>query len=122
MSLIKDIKKQNQKVKKNVADIGAAAQTKTDAPKEDVLIDNKKCKLKENISIRLNASVIDLPKRKWFNPVFELIFKKGTEVKPIKVLNSGTLIDIPLIGDGAFRVGVPNDILSKGQKLSKLKP
>jgi len=121
MSLVNDIKNRiKREDKKNVADIGAAAQVKEEEKVEDVLVEGK-CKLLENISIRMLASEIDLKEKKWFNPDVEFIIKKGTEVKPIKETNAGTLIDILMVEFGSIRISVPSNILSKGQKKSKLK-
>ena len=125
MSLVKDLKEiaqkhRGKKDEKNVADIGAAAEVE-EKKDEDVLLTDKKGKLKENISIRLQSDPINMSKKIWYNPSVELIVKKGTEVKLIKEMNASMLIDIPVIGVGTIRINVPTDILSKGQKKSKLK-
>jgi len=129
MSLMSDIKKLGKKQeKKDVADIGAAVNEapivneEKEEEIEDVLLMDKKCKLKENISLRIQSDFIAMKKRTWYNPVVEFIIKKGTEVKPIKETNAGVLIDILMVEFGSIRISVPSEILFKvkAQKKSKL--
>lgn len=133
MSLVKDLtegakKLLDKKDEKNAADIGAASQESVSEVKKedeedevvDVLVKDKKAKLKENISIRFQSDSIDMKKRIWYNPNVEFIIKKGTEIKLIKETNAGMLIDIPMVEFGAIRVSVPLDILTKQKAKSKL--